>query len=166
MAQPVTITLDELREGLAKQPYYANRGAVKTLQIADWLIDIRSLPAAVADWSKRRPNRDWELVRFGVVGWRGLTDNLGEAVPFASEPVEIYGRNYPAVSRDLMDLIPDAIIIYLKLEIAELTTLTTEELAAVDFTPPPAVEDASQAAQAKGLTLTESVTPADGAQSS
>lgn len=159
------ITLEQLREAMRKQPYYANRATNKTLQIDSWFPTIRSLPSAVADYVGRLENRRWATVRFGVTGWQGFEDNEGNFYEYKSEPVEIYGRVYQAVERELMDMIPDEVITYIYLEIKELTSLTIEEQIAVDFTEPPAGEDASQAAQEKEPKSMESAMPVDGAAS-
>lgn len=159
------MTAELLRDQLKGIRAYGNRAADDIVEIGDWAISIRSLPTGVANYIDGLGDdaeRRFMMVRFGIVGWSGLKNKGGADIPFTSEKFVIYGKQYDVVSRDLMDAIPFNVLELLAQCVVEQCFLTQTEQQAVDFTSPPAAEGVSQAAQGKGLTLTESVTPADG----
>lgn len=135
------ITLEELKELSRQQPYYASRAVDDVIPLGpNWLVTIRTLPSAVFDYLMGLDGSEalFQTVRFGVVGWTGFTDNKGNEVPFESEQVLIFGRGYPAVKRELMDLIPPGAQRTIDRFLNELIVLSTTEQQAVDFTQPPA----------------------------
>lgn len=160
------ITADTLRERLGNVTAYANRAADVTIELGNgWNVSIRSLPTGPANYIDGLTDpaeQRWQMVRFGIVGWQGLKSKAGTEIPFASEKATIYGRQYDVVSRDLMDAIPMGLLEPFALAIVEQSFLSQTEQQAVDFTSPPAAEDASEAGQTRGLSLTENATPADG----
>lgn len=160
------LTADTLIERLGQVTAYGNRAADVTIDLGNgWNVTVRSLPTGPANYIDGlgdESERRWQMVRFGIVGWQGLKSKGGAEIPFASEKATIYGKQYDVVSRDLMDAIPMPLLEPFALAIVEHSFLSQTEQQAVDFTSPPAAEDASEAGQARGLTLTESVTPADG----
>lgn len=160
------ITADTLIQRLSGITAYANRAADVTIELGNgWNVSIRSLPTGPANYIDGLTDdaeRRWQMVRFGIVGWQGLKSRAGTEIPFASEKATIYGRQYDVVSRDLMDCIPSPLLDPFAMAIIEQSFLSQVEQQAVDFTSPPAAEDASEAGQTKGLTLTENATPADG----
>lgn len=160
------ITADALIERLGKVSAYGNRAADVTIELGNgWSVSIRSLPTGPSNYIDGLSNeaeRLWQIVRFGIVGWQGLKDKAGNDIPFASEKAIIYGKAYDVVNRDLMDMIPAPLLDPFAVAIVNQSYLSQVEQQAVDFTSPPAAEDASEAGQTRGLSLTENATPADG----
>lgn len=71
----------------------------------------------------RLGERNVLIVRFGLKGWRNLTDAQGQEVPFAQEAVDLDGKSYPVVARALLEALPYELIEELATAILRMNTL-------------------------------------------
>lgn len=129
-----------LEQQLAALAFYGNRAVDRTVTVGkSWHVTVTSLPNAVYTYIaslRDAGQRTFETVRFGLRGWTGLTDADGVEVPFKASSQMVYGKAYPCVDRDLMDLLPPQVMELFELLVAQQSQLTLAEIQAVDFTAP------------------------------
>lgn len=148
-----------LEQQLAALAFYGNRAKDSTHTIGkDWHVTVRSLPNAVFTYIVSLPDdgeKRFETVRFGICKWTGLRDADGQEIPFRESTDTIYGKAYPCVDRDLMDLLPPQIMDVLELLIARQSRLAVSEIQAVDFTAPSQPSGAGSTAGIAGGTASD-----------
>lgn len=69
-----------------------------------------SSPKDKAKVSLRINERNFQLVRFGLKGWRGFLGEDGQEIPFDTDTVSIDGRSYKLVAQRLMEFLPYQVI--------------------------------------------------------
>lgn len=135
------LDINALLDEVQQLDFYANRDVVKDLPIGKtWVIQIRALPTGVVmHLQKHRDEVDLarDLVRFGVVGWRGLQVPGGE-IACEIEEVDIWGRKYPALTAAAFDNIPPVVIPVIRRAVDLMAQLSLQEQQALDFTQPSA----------------------------